>query len=227
MSTLANDTALDLFFRKARTQSAWIEKPVPEAVLRAVWDLAKLGPTAANSCPARIVFVVSAEAKQRLKPCLAPGNVEKTMQAPVTAVIGHDLEFYERLPALFPHVDARSWFVGKPDLIQATAFRSGTLQGAYLMLAARSLGLDCGPMSGFDADAVDAAFFPDGTVKSNFLCNLGYGDPTGLRPPRPAPGVRRRLLDGVTDIRPGRCTESPNSGKRQLSNIWKCHHSRI
>ena len=187
MSNAANDSALDLIFRNARTLTAWLDKPVPEAVLRAVWDLAKLGPTSANCCPARIVFVASPEAKERLKPCLSPGNVEKTMKAPATAIIGHDLEFYERLPALFPHTDARSWFVGKPDLARETAFRSGTLQGAYLMLAARALGLDCGPMSGFDSDAVDAAFFPGGKVKSNFLCNLGYGDRTSLRPRGPRP----------------------------------------
>ena len=187
MSNTANDSALDLIFRNARTLTAWLDKPVPEAVLRAVWDLAKLGPTAANCCPARIVFVVSPEAKERLKPCLSPGNVEKTMQAPVTAIIGYDLEFYERLPALFPHTDARSWFVGKPELTHETAFRSGTLQGAYLMLAARALGLDCGPMSGFDSEAVDAAFFPGGKVKANFLSNLGYGDRTSLRPRGPRP----------------------------------------
>ena len=187
MSNAANDSALDLIFRNARTLTAWIDKPVPEAVLRAVWDLAKLGPTAANCCPARIVFVVSPEAKARLKPCLSPGNVDKTMNAPATAIIGYDLEFHERLPALFPHTDARAWFVGKPDLARETAFRSSALQGAYLMLAARALGLDCGPMSGFDSDAVDATFFPDGTVKTNFLCNLGYGDRTSLRPRGPRP----------------------------------------
>ena len=187
MSNAANDSALDLIFRNARTLTAWLDKPVPEAVLRAVWDLAKLGPTSANCCPARIVFVASPEARNGSSPACRRATSKRTMKAPATAIIGHDLEFYERLPALFPHTDARSWFVGKPDLARETAFRSGTLQGAYLMLAARALGLDCGPMSGFDSDAVDAAFFPDGTVKTNFLCNLGYGDRTSLRPRGPRP----------------------------------------
>jgi 3-hydroxypropanoate dehydrogenase len=133
----------------------------------------------------RVLFATSREAKERLRPCLTPGNVDKTMHAPVTAIIGHDLEFYERLPRLFPTADMRANFVGKPELIAATAFRNGSLQGAYLMVAARALGLDCGAMSGFDNSKVDAAFFPDGTVKSNFLCNLGYGDPAKLSPARP------------------------------------------
>ncbi|HYL82430.1 MAG TPA: malonic semialdehyde reductase, partial [Candidatus Acidoferrum sp.] len=144
-----------------------------------------MGPTSANCSPARFVFVISPEAKARLKPCLAPGNVEKTLAAPVTVIVGSDSEFYERLPPLFPHVDARSWFVGNPGLIRDTAFRNSSLQGAYLLLAARALGLDCGPMSGFDNAKVDAAFFPDGKVKSNFLVNLGYGDSKSLRPRSP------------------------------------------
>jgi 3-hydroxypropanoate dehydrogenase len=185
MSVIVDDAALDVIFRGARTHNAWQAKPVGDALLQAVWELAKLPPTSANCSPARILFVRSPEAKARLVPLLLEGNRAKTAQAPVTAIIGYDLEFYENLPRLFPHTDARAWFVGNPELIHATAFRNGTLQGAYLMLAARALGLDCGPMSGFDNDAVDAAFFPDGRVKSNFLCNLGYGDPAGVHPRNP------------------------------------------
>jgi 3-hydroxypropanoate dehydrogenase len=181
---MLSDDALDLLFRKARTHRAWLDRPVPDALLRRVYELACFGPTSANSSPMRVLFVKSREAKERLRPCLSPGNVDKTMQAPVTAIIGHDLEFYEHLPRLFPTADMRANFVGKPELIAATAFRNGTLQGAYLMLAARALGLDCGGMSGFDNAKVDAEFFPEGRVRSNFLCNLGYGDATGL-PPRP------------------------------------------
>ncbi|HWO05071.1 MAG TPA: malonic semialdehyde reductase, partial [Methylomirabilota bacterium] len=172
--TLADD-AMDLIFRKARTHRAWLDRPVPDDLLRRVYELAAQGPTSANCSPMRVLFARSREAKERLRPALTPGNVDKTMQAPVTAIIGHDLEFYEQLPRLFPTADMRVYFVGKPELIAATAFRNGSLQGAYLMLAARALGLDCGGMSGFDNAKVDAAFFPDGRVKSNFLCNLGYG----------------------------------------------------
>jgi 3-hydroxypropanoate dehydrogenase len=187
MGTPVNDSALNQLFREARTQNGWLDKPVSDAVLRQLYDLAKMGPTSANCQPMRLVFLKSKQAKERLKPYLAPGNVEKTMAAPVTAIVAHDLEFYERLPELFPHADARSWFVGNDELIRTTAFRNGTLQGAYLMLAARSLGLDSGPTSGFDNAKVDAAFFPDGKVKSNFLVSLGYGDPSKLfaRSPRP------------------------------------------
>lgn len=185
MGRILDDAALDLLFREARTHNRWQPRPVSETLLRAVWELAKMPPTSANCSPARILFVTSREAKERLKPALSTGNRDKTMQAPVTAIIGYDLEFYEKLPVLFPHEDARSWFVGKPKLIETTAFRNGTLQGAYFILAARALGLDCGPMSGFDNALVDAAFFPGGTVKSNFLCNLGYGDPAGVRPRNP------------------------------------------
>lgn len=180
-----NDVALDLVFREARTFRKWKNQPVDEETLRAVWDLARLPPTSANCSPARILFVSSADAKARLKPSLSAGNVEQTMAAPVTAIIGHDLEFHERLPELSPHNDARSWFVGNDALIETTAFRNGSLQGAYLMLAARALGLDCGPMSGFDNDAVDGVFFAGTNVKSNFLCNLGYGDREGLYPRAP------------------------------------------
>lgn len=184
MTTL-DAAALDVLFRDARTHNGWQDRPVAAELLRAVWDLAKMGPTSANCSPARVVFVVSAAAKEKLKPCLAPGNVDKTMAAPATAIIGHDLSFYDRLPVLFPHTDARAWFVGNQALIDSTAFRNGTLQGAYLILAARALGLDCGPMSGFDNAKVDATFFAGTTIKSNFLCNLGYGDPAKLHPRAP------------------------------------------
>jgi 3-hydroxypropanoate dehydrogenase len=181
-----SDEALDLLLRRARTHRAWLDRPVPDDLLRRVYELAAEGPTSANCSPMRVLFVKSREAKERLRPALTPGNVDKTMQAPVTAIVGHDLEFHELLPRLFPTADMRANFVGKPELIAATAFRNGSLQGAYLMLAARALGLDCGAMSGFDNAKVDAAFFPDGRVKSNFLCNLGYGDASklGPRPPR-------------------------------------------
>jgi 3-hydroxypropanoate dehydrogenase len=181
-----DDDALDTLFRSARTYNAFTADPVTDDHLRAIYDLLKWGPTAANSCPARIAFVRTAEAKERLRPALSAGNVAKTMAAPATAIIAYDLEFYEKLPRLFPHTDARSWFAGKPEEhIRTNAFRGGTLQGAYLMLAARALGLSCGPMGGFDNAKVDAAFFPDGKVKSNFLCNLGFGDPASLHPRNP------------------------------------------
>lgn len=185
MSDILNDAGLDLLFREARTHNDWTDREVSDVLLQAVFDLAKTGPTSANCSPLRIVYVRSAAAKERLKPALIEGNVEKTMAAPVTAILGHDLEFYEQLPKLFPHTDARAWFVGNDALIETTAFRNGSLQGAYFIMAARALGLDCGPMSGFDNVAVDRAFFPDGTIKSNFLCNLGYGDPSKLFPRSP------------------------------------------
>lgn len=181
-----DDDALDTLFRNARTYNGFTAEPVTDDHLRAIHDLLKWGPTAANSCPARFVFVRTSEAKERLRPALSAGNVAKTMAAPVTAIIGYDLAFYEKLPLLFPHTDARSWFAGKPDEhIRSNAFRGGTLQGAYFMLAARALGLSCGPMGGFDNARVDAEFFPDGSVKSNFLCNLGFGDPASLHPRNP------------------------------------------
>lgn len=183
-----DDKALRQVFTEARTFNAWLNKPVSDAHLKAISDLMKMGPTSANCLPARIVFVKSAEAKARLKPFLGGGNVEKTMAAPVTAIIAYDLDFIDKLPTLFPHADARSWFAGNDALIQATAFRNSTLQGAYLMLAARMLGLDCGPMSGFDQAGVDAAFFPGSRIKSNFLCNIGYGDASrDLFPRSPKP----------------------------------------
>jgi 3-hydroxypropanoate dehydrogenase len=186
MSKTLSGEGLDVIFREARTHNVWQNKPVDDALLKQVYDLAKLGPTSANMCPMRIVFVKSAEAKEKLKPCLDAGNVDKTMKAPVTAVIGMDLRFYELLPKLFPHADAKAWFKDLPEnVLQTLALRNSSLQGAYLMLAARSLGLDCGPMSGFDNQKVDAAFFAGTTVKSNFLCNLGYGDPSKLFPRSP------------------------------------------
>ena len=180
-----SDKALDQIFRTARTHNGWLDRPVTDDQLRRLYDLMKWGPTSANCSPARIVFVRSKAAKEKLKPALSPGNLDKTMAATATAIIAYDTEFYEKLPQLFPHADARSWFVGKPDLIETTAFRNGSLQGAYLIIAARAIGLDCGPMSGFDNALVDAAFFPGGKVKSNFLCNLGYGDPGKLFPRSP------------------------------------------
>jgi 3-hydroxypropanoate dehydrogenase len=181
-----NDESLDLIFRKARTHSAWLDKPVDDALLAQVYDLAKMGPTSANMCPLRIVFVKSKAAKEKLKPALDAGNVDKTMTAPVTAIIAMDIHFYEQLPKLFPHADAKAWFKDLPEnVLEYVALRNGSLQGAYFMLAARSLGLDCGPMSGFNNAKVDAAFFAGTTVKSNFLCNLGHGDATKLFPRSP------------------------------------------
>jgi 3-hydroxypropanoate dehydrogenase len=179
------DKALDQLFRQARTHNAWLSKPVPPEILREVYELAKWGPTSANSTPARFVFLESEAAKARLVPALAPPNVEKTKAAPVTVIVAWDTEFYEKLPKLFPHADMRSHFVGNQALIEETAFRNSSLQGGYLILAARALGLDCGPMSGFDKANVNAEFFPEGKWKANFLCNLGYGDPSKLFPRSP------------------------------------------
>ncbi|HET6323933.1 MAG TPA: malonic semialdehyde reductase [Planctomycetaceae bacterium] len=181
-----SDEGLDLIFREARTHTVWLDKPVDEALLRRVYDLAKLGPTSANMCPMRVVFVRSKEAKEKLKPGLDAGNVEKTMSAPVTAIIGMDVHFYEKLPKLFPQADAKAWFSGRPEtVLESMALRNSSLQGAYFLLAARSLGLDCGPMSGFNNALVDAAFFAGTTVKSHFLCNLGHGDRSKLYPRNP------------------------------------------
>jgi len=177
---------LDLIFLKARTHSAWLNKPVDDAVLKRAYDLAKMGPTSANMSPMRIVFVKSPAGKERLKPALSAGNLDKTMAAPVTAIFAMDVKFFEQLPKLFPHADAKSWFKDMPPAaLETHALRNGSLQAAYFMLAARSLGLDCGPMSGFDNAKVDAEFFAGTTVKSNFLCNLGYGDATKLNPRSP------------------------------------------
>jgi 3-hydroxypropanoate dehydrogenase len=179
------DAALDQIFRTARTFRAWRDEPVSDETLRAVYDLMKWGPTSSNTSPARIVFVKSPEAKERLKPALDAGNVDKTMAAPATAIVAYDLEFYTKLALLAPAIDAQKTFIEQPDVTRITAIRNGSLQGAYLILAARAMGLDCGPMSGFDNAKVDAEFFPGGIVKSNFLCNLGYGNPEKLRPRAP------------------------------------------
>ena len=178
MRTTLSDAGLDLLFREARTQNGWLDAPVTDDQLRAIYEIVKTGPTSANSCPARLVFLRTPEAKARLLPALAPGNVDKTKAAPVTAIIGYDTRFYELLPKLFPHrPEMADNDANNAALAQATAFRNGTLQGAYFMLAARAVGLDVGGMSGFDNAKVDAEFFPDGRVKSNFLCNVGHGDP--------------------------------------------------
>ena len=188
MGMSLEDAALDAMFRTARTQNGWLDQPVSDEQLQGLYDLMRWGPTSANSFPVRIVFVTSPAAKERLKPLVLAGNQQKVMTAPVTAILGYDTQFYDWLPRLFPHADARSWFLDKPEFAEATAFRNSSLQGAYFIIAARALGLDCGPMSGFDNEAVDREFFPGGRVKSNFLCALGHGDPAGLfeRLPRPA-----------------------------------------
>jgi 3-hydroxypropanoate dehydrogenase len=183
--TELSSEALDQIFRNARTHSAWLPKRVPVEKLRQAYDLARMGPTSANASPARFVFVESEAAKARLLPALMPLNVDKTKAAPVTVIVAWDSEFYEKLPKLFPHADMRSYFVGNKPFADETAFRNSSLQGAYFIIAARSVGLDCGPMSGFDAAKVNAEFFPDGKWKANFLCNLGYGDPSKLFPRNP------------------------------------------
>jgi 3-hydroxypropanoate dehydrogenase len=182
-----SDAGLDLLFREARTQNGWLDTPVTDDQLRAIYEVMKPGPTSANSCPARILFLRTPEAKARLIPALAPGNVDKTKAAPVTAIIGYDTRFYELLPTkLFTHrPEMADNYAKNAALAQATAFRNGTLQGAYFMLAARAVGLDIGGMSGFDNAKVDAEFFPDGRVKSNFLCNVGHGDPAKVLPKLP------------------------------------------
>ena len=185
MSEVLNAAALDQLFRTARTQNAFRDTPVEDAQLHALYELLKWGPTSANSSPARFVFVKSREAKEKLKPALSEGNTAKTMVAPVTVIVGFDEDFHEKLPYLFPHTDAKAWFDGPREGRHEAAFRNGSLQGAYLILAARALGLDAGPMSGFDNAKVDAAFFTGTTIKSNFLVNLGYGDSTGLFPRSP------------------------------------------
>ncbi len=177
---------LDTLFRDARTHNVWRERPVSEGDIHAIYDLMKFGPTSANCCPARFVWVRSDAGKERLKPFLDAPNVNKTMAAPVTVIVAHDLEFFEALPKLFPHdQSARSWFAGKPAKIESTAFRNGTLQGAYLLLAARALGFDCGPMSGFDNDKLDADWFAGTPWRSNFLVNIGHGDESKLFPRSP------------------------------------------
>lgn len=178
-------TALEQLFLKARTHNAWQDRPVDPALLQQLYDLVKMAPTSANCSPARFVFVQSKDAKERLKPALSEGNLEKTMAAPVTVIVANDPKFYDKLPYLFPHTDARSWFSGDAQVAETTAFRNGSLQVAYLILAARALGLDTGPMSGFDQAKVDQAFFKDTGWRSNVLVNLGYGDEAALFPRSP------------------------------------------
>lgn len=188
MSEPLSDSALDQLFRTARTYNGYLDKPVSETQLHAIWDLMKYGPTSANSLPARIVWCVTDDAKQKLAAHALPDNAKKIVKAPVAAIIAMDNEFFEHLPDLFPHTDARSWFAGNEKLAEATAFRNSSLQGAYFIMAARALGLDTGPMSGFDNAAVDATFFADEpNLKSNFISTLGYGDPASIfdRSPRP------------------------------------------
>lgn len=187
MGSIISDAALDQIFREARSYNRWQDKPVSQVTLQAVYDLLKWGPTSANCSPARFVFLTVDDAKERLKPHLIESNVVKVMTAPAVAIIAYDTKFYDKIPQLFPHnPEAREWFAGDADKAQETAFRNSTLQGAYLIIAARALGLDCGPMSGFDNAGVDKEFFPDGQVKSNFLCCLGYGSTEQLfdRSPR-------------------------------------------
>lgn len=188
MSKPLDAAALDQLFRTARTYNGYLDKPVSTEQMDAIWELMKFGPTSANCLPARLIWCVSSEAKEKLAGLALPANGDKIRKAPVTVIIGMDLEFYEHLPELFPHADARSWFAGAPALAEATAFRNSSLQGAYFMLAARALGLDTGPMSGFNNDAVDEAFFAGTNVRSNFISTLGYGDPSSIfgRSPRPA-----------------------------------------
>lgn len=186
MPSILDQSALDQLFCAARTHNVWQNRPVEDELLTRVYNSMRMGPTSANCSPARIVFVKSKEAKEKLKPAMSAGNLAKTMAAPVTAIIGYDMHFYEKMPQLFPHdLSARSWFDKDEATAFTAAFRNGTLQGAYLMLAARAYGLDCGPMSGFDNDMVDKLFFAGTHVKSNFLCNLGYGDPAKLFPRSP------------------------------------------
>jgi nitroreductase len=185
MTSPIADSALDQLFRLARTAHAFRPEPVPDATLHAIYDLLKWGPTAFNSQPARFVFLRSREAKARLKPALSAGNVEQTLAAPVTVIVASDSRFFDHLPTQFPAYDARPIYANNPAVAQATALRNGTLQGAYLIIAARALGLDCGPMSGFDPATLDAAFFPDGQFKSNFLVNLGVADPAKTFPRGP------------------------------------------
>jgi 3-hydroxypropanoate dehydrogenase len=182
---MIDHAAIEALFTTARTQNKWTDQPVSDADLHAIFDILKMGPTSANCSPARFVFVRTPEGKEKLKPALSAGNMEKTMTAPVTVIVAHDPKFYDQLPKLFPHADARAWFAGNEALANETAFRNGTLQGAYLMIAARAMGVDSGAMSGFDKSKVDAAFFAESGFKSNFLINLGHGDSAGLFPRSP------------------------------------------
>ncbi|MBP5858205.1 malonic semialdehyde reductase [Marivibrio halodurans] len=188
MPETIDQAALDQMFLEARTHNVWLDREVSDDLLRRAYELARMAPTSANCQPMRVLFIRSKAEKEKLDPCLSQGNREKTMAAPVTAIVAHDTAFYEQLPWLFPHTDARSWFAGDAAKAETNAFRNGSLQGAYLLLACRAVGLDCGPMSGFDNDKVDAAFLAGTGWKSNFLMNIGHGDPAALRPrgPRPA-----------------------------------------
>jgi 3-hydroxypropanoate dehydrogenase len=184
--TRLDAAALDQLLLEARTHNKWSDRPVDNDTLHEIYQLARMGPTSANSQPMRLVFVTSPAAKERLRPALAAANVDKTMSAPVTVIVAHDLAFYDHLPELMPQMDARSLFAALPaEQIERIAFQGSSMQGAYVILAARALGLDCGPLGGFDRNIVDAAFFPDGRWQSNFLLNLGYGDPAGVRPRNP------------------------------------------
>ncbi len=173
-------SAFDQLFIDARTHNAWLDRPVSDDDLRQLYDLVRMGPTSANCCPARFVFVRTAEGKEKLKPCLSSGNLDKTVSAPVTVIVAYDTAFYEKLPALFPHADARSWFTSSPAFAEQTALRNSSMQAAYLIMAARAMGLDCGPMSGFDSKKLDEVFFAGSTWASNLLINLGHGNPEKL-----------------------------------------------
>lgn len=191
MTAPLDDDALNQLFREARTYNGYLDKPVTDAQLNEIWEVMKFGPTSANCLPARLVWCSSDEAKAKLAALVAPTNADKIRNAPVSVIIGMDMEFYEQLPELFPHADARSWFVGNDDLISKTAFRNSSLQGAYFIMAARALGLDTGPMSGFNNAAVDEAFFAGTAIKSNFISTLGYGDPSTIFPRSPRPEFGR------------------------------------
>lgn len=182
---MLDENTMNTLFTKARSHNAWLNKDISEQQIHQLYDLMKFGPTAANTCPARITFVRSDEAKAKLKPHLDEGNVDKAMTAPAIAIISYDTQFYEKLDKLFPHTDAKSWYAGKPDKIKTVGAMNATLQGAYFMLAARSIGLDCGPMGGFNADTLDSAFFPNGNTKSLFLCGIGHGDSSKIFPRSP------------------------------------------
>ena len=186
-----NDQALDQLFREARSYNGYLDKPVSDAKLNDIWELMKFGPTSANCLPARLIWCTSADAKEKLAALTMPSNSDKIRNAPVSVIIGMDMEFYEQLPELFPHADAKSWFVGNDAMIEATAFRNSSLQGAYFIMAARALGLDTGPMSGFNNTAVDEAFFTGTKFKSNFISTLGYGDPASVFERSPRPGFDR------------------------------------
>ncbi len=182
---MLDSNSLDTIFRSARSQNGWLDREVSDEQIHEIYELMKFGPTAANNCPARITFLKSEDSKNRLKPHLDVGNIEKTMSAPVVAIIGYDTEFYEKLPYLFPHTDARSWFAGKPEKIVASGSMNATLQAAYFMIATRSMGLDCGPMGGFNNEGVDNEFFSDGKTKTLLICGIGYGDESKVFPRSP------------------------------------------